>query len=118
MDTRLQYLIQEPELREYFYSNKNLPADDTTRNKVLLVSEAYADTLELGLAGIPTFTGPMRLKSWSDYAQFILENAPGIRMLVTEHPKWWPELTKKLASLAIQPDPGIVGGGLGGTQAS
>lgn len=36
-------------------------------------------------------------------------------MLVMEHPKWWPGLTKKLASLAIQSDPGIVGGGLGGT---
>ena len=118
MDTKLQYVFQEPELREYFYSNKTLPTDDTTRNKVLLVSEAYADTLDLGLAATSDVQRADAVESWSDYAQFILQNAPGIRMLVTEHPKWWPELTKKLTSLAIQPDPGIVGGGLGGTQAS
>jgi hypothetical protein len=32
MDNKLQYLIEEPELRDYIYSNKSLPTDDATRN--------------------------------------------------------------------------------------
>ena len=114
MDAKLQYLIEEPVLRNYFYSNMTLPTDDATRNKVLLISEAYADTLDLGVGATSDVQGADAVESWSDYAQFILQNAPEIRLLVTEHPRWWPELTKKLASLPIQPESGIVGGGLGG----
>lgn len=110
MDTKLQYLIEAPELRGHFYSNATLPSDSAMKDKVLLISEAYADTLDLGVGSAAAAQTSGAVESWSDYAQFILQNAPGIRLLVSEHPKWWPELTRKLATLPTQPDPGIVGG--------
>jgi hypothetical protein len=118
MGTKLQYLIEEPELREHFYSNKAIPADDATRNKVLLISEAYADTLDLGVGAASDVQRCDAAESWSDYAQFVLQNAPGIRLLVAEHPKWWSELTKEFSSLPIRPDSGSLGGGPCGMPAS
>jgi hypothetical protein len=34
MDAKLQYLIEEPVLRKYFYSNMTLPTDDATRRLI------------------------------------------------------------------------------------
>ena len=110
MDAKLQYLIEAPALRGHFYSNDALPRDSTTRHQVLLISEAYADTLDLGVGSAVATATSDAVESWTDYARFILQNAPGIRLLVSEHPRWWPELTKELASLPTQPDSGIVGG--------
>ena len=113
MDNKLQYLIDKPELRDYFYSNKSLPTDGAVRNKVLLISEAYADTLDLGVGAASDVPRAGAADSWSDYTQFILQNGPGVRSLIEDHPKWWPELTTKLASLTIPRDPGIDGGQAG-----
>jgi hypothetical protein len=104
MDARLQYLIEAPELRGHFYSNEALPSDSGVRNKVLMISEAYADTLDLGVESAAATHQSDVVASWTDYAQFILQNAPGVRLLVTEHPMWWPELK----SLSGRPDSGVV----------
>ena len=64
MDAKLQYLIEEPVLRKYFYSNMTLPTDDATRNKVLLISEAYADTLDLGVGATSDVQGADAVESW------------------------------------------------------
>ena len=111
MDPKLQYLIEAPELRGHFYSDQALPEDDTLRNQILMISEAYADRLDLGVKSAAATKIPAAVKSWSweDDAEFILKNAPGVRLLVEEHPMWWPELTENLKSLPHQPDASTVG---------
>ena len=110
MDAKLQYLIEAPELWGYFYSNETLPSDSGVRNRVLMISEAYADTLDLGVGSAAATHQSDAVDSWTDYAQFILQNAPGVWLLVMEHPMWWPELTRNLTSLPNEPDSSIVGG--------
>jgi hypothetical protein len=109
MDAKLQYLIDAPELRGHFYSDEALPSDSSIRNRVLLISEAYADTLDLGVGSAAATQESDAVGSWTNYAQFILHNAPGVRLLVREHPLWWPELTK-LNTLRTQPDSSDVSG--------
>jgi hypothetical protein len=75
MDAKWQYLIEAPELRGHFYSNEALPGDGPIRNRVLMISEAYADTLDLGVGSAAATQQSDAIESWKDYARFILQNA-------------------------------------------
>jgi hypothetical protein len=99
VDRILYGFLEHPELREYFYSGKELPDtsldanSDNIRERVLTFAELYADVIERGLDTYKSidpaadFQTPME-----DYARDMLATAPALQYWVREHPGWWPNV--------------------------
>jgi hypothetical protein len=73
LDTKLQYVIQEPELREYFYSNKLFRLMILLGIKFCWYRRFMPTRLDLGLAATSDVQRAAAVESWSAYAQFILQ---------------------------------------------
>jgi hypothetical protein len=96
VDRILYGFLEHPELREYFYSGKELPLEadsDHVRDRVLTFAELFADVIERGLDTYKSIDPAKDFQSpMEDYASDILATAPAIRYWVREHPGWWPNV--------------------------
>ncbi|MGH9021165.1 MAG: hypothetical protein ACRDV0_09140 [Acidimicrobiales bacterium] len=101
VDRILYQLVDHPHLRPYFYDGLEAPgADGATgdalvRNQVLSMAELFADAIERGLDSYRTvepaadFRTPM-----DDYTRDLLAASPALRGLVSDRPRWWPNLAE------------------------
>lgn len=87
-------MLTNPALRPYFYDGKPCESDDENRQLILTMAELFADAAEFGLMAAKQAQGVAPLSHYQDY---LLQNSPCLRNVVTAHPNWWPELATLLA---------------------
>ncbi len=87
-------LVERPELRDYLYNKKVAPSRGKPRSRVISVVETLADALEEGLVVHRIVPASESYSDWASYSRFMLEHSPTLRVLATEHPDWWPQLSK------------------------
>jgi hypothetical protein len=99
VDRILYQFLEFPHLRKYFYEGSETPgvADPGTnadaRSQVLTFAELFCNAIERGLDTYRSIEPAADFRSPMDtYARDIVEGSPAIRLLVQDHPGWWPNL--------------------------
>jgi hypothetical protein len=89
------FLIENPSLRQYFYSGVTPPDPSTdTGARVHLAAEMVADAADYGLMALEIAPPLAGYEGWRDYAQFLANNSPVVRQVVADHPAWYVRLTQ------------------------
>ncbi|MEU4339340.1 hypothetical protein AB0F59_32615 [Micromonospora lupini] len=88
-------LIEHPNFRPYFYSNK-VPPDSSSEEgvRLLLLAEIFGDVLDYGLMVVDLIPPVKEYEGWHDFATFLHEHSPVLRQVAYEHPEWWVRLIR------------------------
>ena len=70
--------VEYPELRQYFYESKHLPAHSHKRERILSVAEILGDILEDGLVVNRLVPNIRFHDNWSSYCTYMLIASPAL----------------------------------------
>jgi len=84
--------VEYPELRQYFYESKHVPARGYKRTRIISVAEILGDTLEDGLVVNRLVPNIRFHDNWSSYCTYMLATSPALNQIMHQHPDWWPRL--------------------------
>ena len=92
------YLIQNPNLRPYFYENKNLPEEDSNRQAVLLLSIMYLDFFEYLLISEKKMADAWdwSKETWNTWIIDMFKKSCVLRESIEQNSSWY---TKELYEL-------------------
>ncbi len=93
-------MLEDPQLRAYFYDGKPCPPSDPNRPKLLTLAELLADAAEFGLMSATYVEDSV---VWSNYPRAILAGSPILRETVSGRPEFWPRLVAMLSTLRTGP---------------
>ena len=93
-------MIEDPQLRAYFYDDKECSPSDPYRPKLLTLAELLADAAEFGLMSADYVQGSV---VWHNYPRAVLAGSPILREVVSTRPTWWPRLAALLRSMSRPP---------------
>ncbi|MFC4016437.1 hypothetical protein ACFOW4_00520 [Micromonospora sp. GCM10011542] len=97
-------LIERPNLRPYFYSNKvPLDLDPEEGTRLLLLAELLGDVLDYGLMVVDLMPPVKEYEGWHDFATFLHEHSPVLRQIAYEHPEWWVRLIRHWQEAGLRP---------------
>ncbi|MET8094538.1 hypothetical protein [Micromonospora sp. NPDC005220] len=85
-------LLEDPDLRPYFFDRKPCPPDDPARPKVVTLAERLADLLECNLQMAPLLPAFTFAHTWHLWPAHMLRQSPVLVEVVEEHPGWWEAL--------------------------
>ena len=71
-------LIEHPDLRPYFYENKDMPIDEPERSKVLAAAELLADLFEYVVLNEKSLNAEIR-DSWLEYMRLMYHTSQCLR---------------------------------------
>jgi hypothetical protein len=83
-----QFLLK-PELRDYFYSRKNVAENDPIVREVNIAAEMLADFFQqvhLQLEYMP----PKTASGWKAYSREIVDSSPALQAFLLANPTWYP----------------------------
>ena len=105
VDRIVEYFLEYPELRPYFYDGAELEGgalavESPIRARVLILAELFADTVQSALYTIDSIEAVESYRdNMLDYAVVFLRRSPVLRQTVLEHPNWWPTLADETRRL-------------------
>jgi hypothetical protein len=105
VDHIVEYFLEYPDLRRYFYDNAELAgdaaaADSPVRARVLTLAELFADTLQSAFFTIESIEAVASYRdNMLNYVTVFLRRSPVLRQTVSENPVWWPTLAEELERL-------------------
>ncbi|MFB7927712.1 hypothetical protein ACFC4C_01250 [Streptomyces sp. NPDC056039] len=85
-------MLEYPGVRAYFYEGHPLPTQEPDRERVLIIADSLADVLDSGIQVTRRIPQNESEEDWASYCRYLLERSPTLRAVVSEHPKWWPDL--------------------------
>ena len=92
LHSMLNFLVDEPALRTFFYDGTP-PPSGMKGEKVATLAEMLADCVEGGCEHAATNRGATtRLSGWPSYGRFLMSNSPVVKALVLAQPEWYPRL--------------------------
>ena len=97
MDEVLLAIADRPEAHAYVWArdSSGRPPQDYGSGHVL--TQSLIDVLELAMQGTHRLPGfAVSKEGWGDYACEAFDLSEALRQEVTEHPKWWPNLSQHL----------------------
>ncbi|MEU5955489.1 hypothetical protein [Streptomyces sp. NPDC047525] len=92
-------LFENPQYIPYFYAGSSLPQEEAERLRILVLAEMFADSLDYGLLIKSLAPETDNYDCWDEYVAGMLESAPAIRFVVSQHPTWWPTLTQRFPNI-------------------
>ena len=99
MDEVLLAIADRPQAHAHVWAwdSPVRPPQDYSLGHVL--TQALIDVLELAMQGTQRLPGfEVTKEGWGDYACEAFDLSAAIRQEVIAHPKWWPNLTRHLAT--------------------
>jgi len=88
--------VTDPGLRPYFYDGKAYPHSKRRRDCVRTAAEQLLDAMEDGLCAHRLITSSGSLEDWTIYCVDMLTNSKILKAVISECPKYWPELYRML----------------------
>lgn len=90
--------IECPELRPYFYSDKEIDVDNPMYNQAAAVAELLLDSFEAILLQMDKFPYVVvcSRKTWEEYVIDSFAASPLLRKRLLQDPNWWPEEILKM----------------------
>lgn len=91
--------IDYPELRGQFYDQSPAAPNDHDRVRLLEVAEMMADALQVAVETVDRLASYQRYTdAWKDSAYTVLLTSSTLRLVVRDHPGWWPTLESLVAA--------------------
>ena len=89
MSDLARFLGDNPELRPYFFGNKELPASHGDRDRVLAVAEMYVNFMDNVLTQSPVLKRAGIAADWEAYFLDLYRTSPVIRAFWSQHGSAW-----------------------------
>lgn len=89
------YLVDQPELRPYFYEGRALPARGRKRRQIITIAELLADVLEAAMVAVDVTVESASTDPnapWTPYGKSMLRDSPAFTQVVRSQPDYWPRL--------------------------
>ncbi|MFE0251273.1 hypothetical protein [Streptomyces sp. NPDC059010] len=87
-------MLEYPGTRACIYEGRPLPTDELGRERVLTIAEMLADVLDSGIQVTRRIPQNESEEDWASYCRYVLDRSPTLRAVVSEHPRWWPDLSR------------------------
>jgi hypothetical protein len=87
------HFVEDPNLRDYFYSGKMPPKGKLEYVKIATLAEMFADVLDCGLKSNSLLPSTAAYDDWRSYAEFLASRSPiMVEVIQKQDPSWWPVL--------------------------
>jgi hypothetical protein len=103
LDAILQTFITNPDLRDYFYSQRACPPSGPLRAQVLTLAEMFADVLSASLYTTSLIPADNSYDAWLHYAKHLIFQSPALHEMIADNHEWWPRLAAALSG-ELHPD--------------
>jgi len=88
-----KFLVDNADLRPYFYGNRPTPTGEKQRDKVVAMAEMFADLAEYCTA--TEIVRPELAGDWDRYFQHLYTNSPTLREYWANYRDYYPDRVKK-----------------------
>ncbi|MDX8397519.1 MAG: hypothetical protein R8K49_04275 [Mariprofundaceae bacterium] len=85
-----QTMINNPELRSYFYENKEILEADVNFDKVMLIADLFCLYLEK-IATQAEGVSENNNEAWGEYVKGIYETCPALRLHLKGRESWYSD---------------------------